>query len=248
VDPKQYLKRIHCSIQQPTIKFLQQLQKNHMYYVPFENLDVMRRVPIYLNLETIYEKIVTNKRGGYCYEVNGLFQWLLEAVGFDTYLVGATVMRPTGEFAKKNTHVGIIVTLDQPYLVDVGFGNSQLQPLTLDGQTFTDVSGTYKVKQLDDITYDLMRIHDNAWRTLYRFQLKEMSLSGFHEGVVYNQVSKNSSFTHADLITKPTETGRITLRDHTLTITYHGEKTEQKLTPSEKTETLRKTFGIYLDD
>src|SRR5690625_504026 len=83
-----------------------------MYYVPFENLDVMRRVPIYLNLETIYEKIVTHKRGGYCYEVNGLFQWLLEAVGFDTYLVGATVMRPTGEFAKKNTHVGIIVTLD----------------------------------------------------------------------------------------------------------------------------------------
>lgn len=230
------------------MKFLQQLQANHMYYVPFENLDVMRQVPIYLNLETIYEKIVTHKRGGYCYEVNGLFQWLLNEVGFDTYLVGATVMRPTGEFAKKNTHVGIIVTLDQPYLVDVGFGNSQLQPLTLDGQMFTDVSGTYKVKQLDDITYDLIRQHEGAWQTLYRFQLKEMSLIDFHEGVVYNQVSKNSSFTHTDLITKPTEMGRITLRDYTLTITHHGEKTEKKLTTSEKEDTLRETFGIHLNE
>jgi len=248
LDAKKYLKRIHVGIQQPHLKFLQQLQYNHLFYVPFENLDVIRRVPIYLNLPRIYEKVVTNKRGGYCYEVNGLFQWLLNEVGFNTYLVGATVMRPTGKFAKKNTHVGIIVNLDQLYLVDVGFGNSQLQPITLDGQTFTDISGTYKVQQLDEITYDLMRIHNNEWRILYRFTLEEKSLLDFHEGVVYNQVSKNSTFTHSDLITKPTETGRVTLRDHTLTMTIHGKKTEQELSAVEKENVLRETFGIVLNE
>lgn len=248
MDARQYLKRIHVDLQEADLEFLQQLQYNHLFYVPFENLDVIRRVPIYLNLSRVYEKIVMNNRGGYCYEVNGLLQWLLEEVGFDTYLVSATVMRPTGKFAKRSTHVAIIVNLEQPYLVDVGFGNAQLQPMTLDGETFTDVSGTYKVHQVDQTTYDLMRIHDGEWRILYRFPLKKKSLIDFHEGIVYNQVSKNSTFTHSDLITKPTETGRITLRDHTLTTTVHGERTEQQLSPEEKENVLRETFGIVLDE
>lgn len=248
MNVEQYLKRIKVERKQPNLKFLQQLQYNHLFHVPFENLDVLRQVPIYLNLQRIYEKIVLHRRGGFCYEVNGLFQWLLEELGFDTYLVGATVMRPTGRFAKEKTHVGIIVTLDQPYLVDVGFGNSQLQPVTLDGKTFSDVSGTYRVTQIDQLTYDLQRIHDDEWKILYRFTLEKKSLFDFHEGIVFNQVSKNSSFTHHDLVTKPTETGRITLRDHTLIETIHGEKTKRQLTTQEKEKVLSEVFGVVLKE
>src|SRR5690625_6632327 len=90
-----------------------------MKQIPFENLDVGRKIPIYLNLETIYEKVVQQKRGGFCYEVNGLFHWLLVTLGFQAQLVAATVKRPSGVWAKTDTHVGIIVELnDKQYLVD----------------------------------------------------------------------------------------------------------------------------------
>lgn len=244
MDIYKYLNRINVQEQQPTVKYLKTLQYAHLIKVPFENLDVIRRQPIYLNVEKIYDKIVRNNRGGYCYEVNGLFQWLLNALGFQTYLVGATVMRPSGEFAKSNTHVGIIVTLDQPYLVDVGFGNAQLQPITFDGKTYTDVSGTYKIEKHDTKYYDLLREQDNSWRILYRFSLEQKELKDFHEGIVYNQVSEQSTFTHTDLISKPTETGRITLRDHTLTVTKDGKQKERELTTKEKEQILKDTFNI----
>ena len=248
VDKHLYLQRIRIDEQRPTLSYLQQLQYKHLFYVPFENLDVIRKVPIYLNLKRIYEKVVTNHRGGYCYEVNGLFQWLLNELGFDTYLVGATVMRPTGEFAKKNTHVGIIANLKKPYLVDVGFGHSQFQPISLDGQIFTDQNGSYKVQQLNENTYDLVRLHDDEWRILYRFELIKLNLSDFHEGIVYNQVSPKSSFTQADLVTKPTKTGRLVLRDHTLTTIVDGQRTERQLSSIEKHEVLKNKFGILLDE
>ena len=72
-----------------------------MQHMPFENLDVIRKVPIYLNLQRIYEKIVSRKRGGYCYELNGLFNWLLTELGYDAHLIAATVRRPTGNGQKQ---------------------------------------------------------------------------------------------------------------------------------------------------
>ena len=72
---------------------LSELQNLHLQHIPFENLDVIRKIPIYLNLKTIYEKIVVHHRGGYCYEVNGLFHALLCELGYDAHLVSATVLR-----------------------------------------------------------------------------------------------------------------------------------------------------------
>lgn len=246
MEVKQYLQRIHATLEEPTVQYLSTLQHLHMTQVPFENLDVIRNVPIYLNLERIYKKIIKNNRGGYCYEVNGLFHWLLKNIGFNVHFVAATVMRPNGEFAKKNTHVAIIATLDQPYLVDVGFGNSQLQPVTLDGRIYEDVSGIYKVEQVSEDFYDLKRKDNSTWRTLYRFTLQAREFVDFHEGVVFNQVSNHSTFTHTDLVTIATDTGRITLQDHTLTTTTNGNKTEVLLSPVEKERVLEDTFGIRL--
>src|SRR5690625_2412618 len=193
-----------------------------MKQIPFENLNVGRNIPIYLNLETIYEKVVQQNRGGFCYEVNGLFHWLLVTLVFQAQLVAATVKRPNGVWAKTDTHVGIIVELnDKQYLVDVGFGASPLFPVHVDGKVHTDQSGSYKVVQQDKHYFDLMKKADGDWRTLYRFDRSEKDLADFHEGCVFNQVSKDSSFTHSDLVTRPTDNGRLTLSDNTLTKDRH---------------------------
>src|SRR5690625_3462112 len=141
-----------------------------MKHVPFENLDVIRKVPIYLNLEQIYKKIVDNNRGGYCYELNGLFHWLLTNLGYNARLIAATVMRPDGQFAKANTHVAIVVSLDQYYLVDVGFGSSQLQPIDLNGDVYEDIGSLYKVEKVSYSFYDLMKKAIPSCRIMYRFR------------------------------------------------------------------------------
>jgi N-hydroxyarylamine O-acetyltransferase len=229
-----------------TLFNLENLQRLHMLQVPFENLDVIRKVPIYLNLQTIYKKIVTQRRGGYCYELNGLFNWLLTELGYDAHLIAATVRRPNGEWAKADTHAAILTQLDEPYLVDVGFGDATYLPIPLNGEEQTDSSGTYRVIQQTVSTFDLERKNDAGIRTLYRFSTNPKALTDFHEGCVFNQVAKESSFTHTDIVTRATPSGRITLSDQTLTVTENNSQIKTSLSIEEKEHLLVNKFGIRL--
>ena len=240
-----YLDRFNAThLKTKSLKHLTELQFLHMTEVPFENLDVIRRKPIYLNLNLIYEKIVHRHRGGYCYELNGLFHWLLNELGYDASLVAATVLRPNGQWAKPDTHAAIIVQLEQPYLVDVGFGDSTVLPIPLNSESQTDSSGTYFTKQSETGYFDLMRSRNGETRPLYRFTTSPKQLVDFHEGCVFNQVSPDSTFTHVDIITKATPAGRITLRDQELTIIENGKKTTKMLSSSEKEEYFVNAFAI----
>lgn len=92
-----YLQRIHASKQiKHTIETIHYLQEQHMYHIPFENIDVIQRIPIRLDVKEFYQKIVERKRGGFCYELNGLFHWFLQQLGFKNDLIAATVQRPDG--------------------------------------------------------------------------------------------------------------------------------------------------------
>ncbi|ANU28533.1 arylamine N-acetyltransferase family protein [Planococcus versutus] len=245
MNKEKYLARFHARAKKEiTFEQLDELQFMHMQHIPFENLDVIRRIPIYLNLESIYEKVVGRQRGGYCYELNGLFHWLLSELGYDAKLIAATVRRPNGTWAKSDTHAAIIVELDQSYLVDVGFGDSTLHPISLNGRPHKDHSGLYRVESREDDCYDLIRQTRDDEKTLYRFSTVAKQLVDFHEGCVFNQVSKNSSFTHADLVTRATQDGRITLSGTQLTRSDNGEKQKSDLTFEEKQLVLKTDFGI----
>lgn len=247
MDSANYLKRFNAyPVKEAYLQDLSRLQSLHMEHIPFENLDVIRKVPIYLNLESIYEKVVTHKRGGYCYELNGLFCWLLNEVGFDAKMISATVVKPDGSAAKKDTHAAIIVELDAPYLVDAGFGDSTISPIPLGGERHTDNSGTYKIEEVENGLYELMRENDGDMKVLYRFTLDEKQLEDFHEGCIFNQVSEESPFTHDDIVTRATPEGRITLSGMTLTRTVNGKKEKQELSQAEKEKLLEDEFGIVL--
>lgn len=248
MDPVKYLKRFHAyPVKEQYLQDLARLQSLHMQHIPFENLDVVRKVPIYLNLESIYDKIVNRQRGGYCYELNGLFHWLLQNLGFDAKLISATVQKPDGTWTKADTHAAILVDLDTLYLVDAGFGDSTISPIPLGGERFTDYSGTYKVEQHDEIFYDLIRENNGEEKILYRFSLEEKRLEDFHEGCVFNQVSEDSPFTHDDLVTRATPNGRITLSGLELTRTENGRKEKTELTPEEKVTVLKEEFGLTIE-
>ncbi|HLR10319.1 MAG TPA: arylamine N-acetyltransferase [Sporosarcina sp.] len=243
-----YLKRFSSEVDTPSLTHLTSLQNNHIMHIPFENLDVIRRVPIYLNLETMYEKIVHQNRGGYCYELNGLFQYFLSELGYACHLVGATVMRPDGSWAKEHTHAAIVVDVDQPYLVDVGFGAyTPRVPIPLGSDAKTPIDEIYATKKVDEHVFDLIWEENGERKTLYRFHTDEKSLIDFHEGCIFNQVSTQSTFTHVDIVSLGTKSGRLILQDHLLKEHCGAIYQEHPLTAEEKTHVLAQRFSICLN-
>lgn len=243
-----YLQRIHARKKsEKDLSFLKELQEQHMLTVPFENLDVIHKIPIPLNVESYYQKVIEQKRGGFCYELNGLFHWLLQSLGFRCRLIAGTVKRPDGGWALSESHATQIVYLDQPYLVDVGFGDSARIPLPLSGEEREDVSGKYRVIHVRDSLYDLQKtIEKDEWSTLYRFDMQEKELKDFTEVCHFNQTSPDSHFTQKLIVTLATETGRITLSGNELTETSHGDKRKISINDSEVQGVLEKHFGIYM--
>ncbi|MFC3884455.1 arylamine N-acetyltransferase [Bacillus songklensis] len=241
-----YLARFHAEKRNDvTLDYLRYLQEQHMLQIPFENLDVMYKTPIVLDMTRFYEKIAERHRGGFCYELNSLFCWLLTELGFKAHLIAGTVQKEDGSWALKESHATTLVHLDQPYLTDVGFGDSVRKPIPLTGETVEDVSGVYRVHQLDDITYDLQK-HENGWKTKYRFTIEEKLLEQFAPMCEFNQISPHSPFTKTNLTTIATKTGRITLSGVTLTITNGEKKEKQEVSEKDIPALLQTHFHISL--
>ncbi len=107
------------------------LHRAHLLAIPYENLDIHLGRPLTLDVDEIFDKIVVRRRGGWCYEMNGLFAWALREIGFDVALLAGTVGRDQNGAAAEGNHLLLRVALDQGYLADVGFGNGFLEPLPL---------------------------------------------------------------------------------------------------------------------
>src|SRR5262245_25561295 len=102
---------------------LRALHRTHLLAVPFENLDLHLRRPLHLEPEALFQKVVRERRGGFCYELNGLFGWLLEALGFQVTRLSARVYSSAGVLGPEFDHLALRVDLgDRPFLCDVGFG------------------------------------------------------------------------------------------------------------------------------
>ena len=136
MDINAYLQRInyHGSLA-PTAETLRALQVAHLLAVPFENLSIHTGEPVVLEDEALFEKVVGRRRGGFCYELNGLFAALLRSLGFKVEMLSAGVANAEGEFGPDFDHMTLLVTLndklEERWLADVGFGDSFREPLLL---------------------------------------------------------------------------------------------------------------------
>jgi N-hydroxyarylamine O-acetyltransferase len=181
VDITAYLARMnyHGSIA-PTGETLRELQMAHLLTVPFENLSVHARQPIVLDDDALFEKIVKKRRGGFCYEANGLFAALLRSLGFDVAMLSAGVANAKGEFGPDFDHMALMVSIDERWLVDVGFGDSFREPLLIDKSDEQWQGGRAYRIDLDGRHLILMRRDDAAdgeWKAQYRFTLQPYEYS-----------------------------------------------------------------------
>src|SRR5215211_5668577 len=133
MEPFLYLRRIGYSGPiKPDAQTLRGLHLAHMFSVPFENLDIGLGRPIRLSEEALWEKIVVQRRGGFCYELNGLFAWLLTQLDFDVTYLNARVYNRQGQLGIDFDHLALLVQIPHQsgrWLVDVGFGDSFNEPL-----------------------------------------------------------------------------------------------------------------------
>ena len=245
-----YLQRINYSGNLETnLNTLRELQRHHLLNVPFENLDIHNGIPIELSIEKIFDKIVNKNRGGFCYELNGLFFELLNATGFDVKMVSARVFDQEKGYGKEYDHLAIIATINNvEYLTDVGFGEFTFEPLKLRlGNIQKDERGDYKIDKYKIKYLRVSKIEHKGQTPEYIFINKKKGLKEFEEMCIYHQTSPDSHFTSKRLITLPTEKGRITISGNILKIRKLESTTEFVLkNEAEYTKELWKKFKIKI--
>jgi len=253
MNVERYLKRLGISGKIfPDIEHLQILQQRHLFKVPFENIDIYHGIPVEYSLESFYRKIVGRERGGYCYELNGLFQWMLTCLGYNAALVSALVMGKT-DFISEFEHEAIIVNVEgSKWLVDAGFGNSSLLPIQLiPGKIQNDGFADYRL--VDDIIIDgkicmaLEKRHHgiHSFVPLYYFTLERRMFDYFMIMHEYQEVVPAAYYKQNLICSLPTQNGRISIVNNRLIETKDGAK---KLSAIKNTEDrlklLRKLFGV----
>ena len=252
MDIEKYLDRIsYKGERKPVPEVLNALQKTHLMNVPFENLDIHYHYPIILNVDRFFDKIVLRKRGGFCYELNGLFHMLLLEIGFDAKIISARVHNKENNYSAEYDHLAILVKIgEKEYLSDVGFGEFAFEPLELALDKIQhDQRGDFIIEKHEENYYKVSKVENLQRIPEYIFTLDARHLKDFEGMCCYHQTNPESHFKQKKLITIPTENGRITISGNHLKIVENGNiKQEEILDDASFKSNLEKYFNIAIDN
>ncbi len=249
-DLEAYLDRINFSgAIGVSLNTLVRLHHAHFHNIPFENFDILLGRGINLDPQAVFNKLVLKKRGGYCFELNGLFLKALQALGFKARALLARV-HVTGTPSGRGHQLELISIDGRDWLADVGFGvNSPRMPIpmelsspvTKDGQTIRLTDGGHFGTMFQ-------ALEDGEWKNLYSFDLGHVCPADIAYGNHYTSTHPDAFFTFSRVAARPLPGGEITLLDRTLKITAKGKEEVQKLPDNPAYLNAVKThFGIELD-
>ena len=247
-----YLKRIGFEGKpRVDVETLRVLHKRHLMTVPYENLDIMRNVPLSLELNDIYEKIVVRGRGGYCFELNALFTRLLREIGFDVEVYFGRFLRDEPpEAVPMRRHRVMGVRCDGGlYLCDVGVGGRiPREPIPVVADALNEQYGeTYKLVKDDFFGYVLTELHKGEWRRIYAFTMEPQTDIDFVAVSYYCEVHPESFFRTMDMVHLFTEDGRKSVAGREFRV-FSGEGVAVEVPGDEDgyERLLARAFGIVL--
>jgi N-hydroxyarylamine O-acetyltransferase len=219
--------------------------------VPFENLDIVPlHRPLALDEASLWRKIVEERRGGFCYELNGMFAWLLKQAGFEVRYLNARVFSRDGQLGIDFDHLALLVTVPGEaghWLADVGFGDSFTEPLRLEEGEQPQGLRAYRLEQAGKGYIAWQKNYDGSWEREYFFDLLPRRFPEDYEaGCAYHQRSPASSFTRSSVISRATPRGRISLQEDRLILTEDGQRSDWELRPGEWPKKLMEHFSIEL--
>jgi N-hydroxyarylamine O-acetyltransferase len=231
-----YLKRIGLDASiKPDLDSLRALHRAHLMSISYENLDVQLGRPVTIDIPAVYEKIVENGRGGWCYEMNGIFGWALHELGFRVTRATGAVMREVMGDASAGNHLVLKVELDEGvYLADVGFGDGPLEPLAVTPGKFAANGFDFDVMRVDDAWWRL-RNHPQGGAPSFDFNLAPADETLFATKCNWLQTAPDSIFVQNALCMRHTRSGISILRGRVL----------RSVTPEASSEHVIKSAGDF---
>lgn len=249
---QQYLERMGVHKLPGTLSAdtLVQLQKAHLFSIPFEDLDVHWQQEIKLDKKSLFQKIVAGRRGGYCYELNGIFYYLLQSLGFEVNMIAGRVIKGK-KTGPAYDHMVLLVTIDgQQWLTDVGFGDFSLQPICLNENVQYDGRNYYRIGKKEHehqlyLTAEKWNNNKKQFIPEYLFTTEPCSIDDFADMNQYQQSDPDSYFVQNLLCSIPVDDGRVSIINNRLFITHSDGRNEIHLyTDAERQEMLSRFFGI----
>jgi len=236
-----YLSRIgYTGEVRPDLTTLTRLMQQQLRSIPFENTEVQAgRIPSMVP-EDIVEKIINRQRGGYCYEVNGVFAMALTAIGFEWYFAGArSMLYPT---RRPKTHMVLIVRCEgRDYLCDCGFGGYALRsPMEIGVGEAVQDGDRYRLELIDG-EYVLGALVQGEWQRLYGFALQNQEWIEFTLANYFNATSPDMVFTQKKLAIMQTSHGRKILVDNELKLIEEGKMEKLEV---DYASALKEYFGL----
>jgi N-hydroxyarylamine O-acetyltransferase len=225
-DLDAYLHRIgYGGDTRPTFETLAALVRAHMLAIPFENLDVLLGRGIRVDLDGVQQKLVRNRRGGYCFEQATLFAAAVEALGFavSRHLARVTLFASRTQVAR--THMFLTVALPEgKFVADPGFGALAAEvPLPLDGAVAPDqpASATHRI-ETDGGLRVLRALNDGQWVDAWVSTLEQENFADFEMGNHFTATHPTSAFVNRLMLRALTPDGRVTVMNRDATIRRNG--------------------------
>lgn len=224
----------------PTLEVLAALQAAHIATIPFEAIDALTGTGIAIDAQAVDAKLIGQRRGGYCFEQNGLFLRVLQTIGFEAEgLLGRVRwMLPDDAPPTPRTHMVVRVRIDgRPWLADVGFGAAvPPQPLAMDSEDAQPTRHeSYRIIR-QDMEWQVAALIEGEWRTLYRLDDRSPPAIDYELGNWYTSAHPASHFRHQLIAARTTAEARYGLRDNRLTTRLADGRTDRRYLAADEIE------------
>lgn len=267
MEIEKYLKRINCEhLREPSIENLKLLQENHLRNIPFENLDVALKRFIKSDLETVYEKVINKSRGGFCFELNHLFHWLLKQLGYKVDLVSCRIYQASSKtYMNWLTHAVNLATINNcSYLIDVGFSSPYKHPLTFEvNKIQSDMNGFMKIENADEeYCFTVSRcnsiledtsLNDNSnWSPIYDVDIRPRKIEDFQAMLKWVQTEENPRFYNRTFFIRLIDNGIMMLIGFKFTKMFFKdsiliEREDKILNKTEVMQAVKNDFFVILE-
>jgi N-hydroxyarylamine O-acetyltransferase len=236
----------------PTLETLRAIQLLHLKAIAFENLNPLLGIPVQLDVESLQRKLIKSRRGGYCFEHNGILLLALRALGYRVSGLAARVVwnQPDRSVAPRSHMVLQVELEDSVYIADVGFGMSPTAPLRL----VPDVAQATPHESFrllrSDGHFTLQCNLKGQWTSFYLFDLQEQAAVDYQVANHYVSTWPTSHFVTSLIAARATAEGRYGLRNNRLSIHRMNGESEQRVLTSaaEISVVLKDLFGVVVPD
>ncbi len=239
----------------PTLEVLRSIHRAHLLSIPYENLDIHLGRPLTLDPDDAFRRLVTERRGGWCYEMNGLLGRVLTTLGFNVSLVCGAVQREARGDSTIGNHAVLLVRIgEHTFIADAGLGDGFLEPLTLRSGHFGDAPWTTRIEPLHELHSGAgmsWRVRPHARSSVVSFDLGTIpvGLDRFSAKCQELQTSPASPFVQTIVVQRFVPGGIVTLRGAVLSRVPSTDQSRHVVRSADAyVNVLRDTFGLAHPD